>query len=333
LNYVVCQLSKKRRPISASGLQSLHPAFADTALPENQLMKRVVTLLLAFVFLSYGNLAFPQTFRGIPMDQGFNQHSSPVFGGEWFVDLKDTFSDDSRDLQLRNSRVDDILIGFVPPTYPIPAAEAFGHWMGSQDYVVDTTNGKVKRLGSQTGEVVCNPWRVTPELGDYYLIELTAAVAEGESVRLGYFGNVATYGTELGLLHSGLGQLVLDVTRGEGVDANTITWTVNSAMLDNPISNVLNITSPGELRLQLGWNEDDNLFDAWLESAEGNSQLSAGALNGALDVFGVGMELTGSVSHVSNFVAAVPEPNSILLVAIGGLVLINTARRARFTNN
>lgn len=293
-------------------------------------MKRILALMLAFTVLCISNSTLAQTFRGIELDQGFNQHSSPVFGGDWFVDLKDTFSGAGRATQLSHSHVDDIIIGFVPPTLPVPTEpDEFGRWMGSDSYMVDAANGTVQRQDSQSIEVACIPWRVTPELGDYYLVELTSVVAEGESVRLAYFGDVSVHGTDSGLLGNGLGQLVLDVTRGEGVDAGVISWTVDSPNLLNPISSSLNVNVNDELRLQLGWNDDNNLYDAWIETANGNQQLASGSLINPIDVFGVGMELSGEHSQVSNFIAAVPEPSGNVLVLLSVFMLVVSSRTNR----
>ena len=293
------------------------------------LMNRAVALT-SFVLISIGAVVKPlngqETFRGIELDQTFNRHFSQAFGDNWFIDLTDTFSNTSRPLQLAGSQVDAINIGFVPPAEGSSAPADFGRWMGSTDYVVDSSgSGSVSRQTANGVGVTCIPWRVTPELGDFYLIEMNSFVAEGESVRLGYFGDVTVLGNSEGLAGD-LGQLVLDVTRGAGTDADAYTWTIDSPQLANPISDVFNFTGD-DLRLQLGWNENEDKFDAWIESADGDLHLAYGTLDGAIDVVGVGLELTGTGSRVNNFIAAVPEPAGASLVVLGLLAIVGYARR------
>ncbi len=294
-------------------------------------MYRVVALT-CFVLISIGAVAKPlnaqETFRGIELDQTFNRHFSQAFGDNWFIDLTDTFSNTSRPTQLEGSQVDAINIGFVPPSDGNPALSEFGRWMGSTDYVVDSGGfGSVSRQTANGVGVTCIPWRVTPELGDFYLIEMDSVVAEGESVRLGYFGDVNVLGNSDGLAGD-LGQLVLDVTRGEGANADAYTWTIDSPQLDNPISDVFNFTGD-DLRLQLGWNENEDKFDAWIESTDGDHHLAYGTLGGAIDVFGVGLELNGTGSRVNNFIAAVPEPAGASLIILGLLAVVGYARRVK----
>ncbi|MFC1759520.1 hypothetical protein ACFL2H_12265 [Planctomycetota bacterium] len=294
-------------------------------------MSRVVvqvSLILMVIGVTGGRINGQETFRGIQLDQTYNRHFSHAFGDHWFIDLADTFSDAARPEQLADSYVDGISIGFVPPTSGDPHVSEFGRWMGSTDYVVDTSNSGT--VGRQTGDgvgVTCIPWRVTPELGDFYLIEMTSVVAEGESVRLGYFGDVNVLGSSEGLVGD-LGQLVLDVTRGEGAAADSYAWTIDSPKLASPISDTFDFTGE-DLRLQLGWNENEDKFDAWIESNDGDLHLAYGSLDGAIDVVGVGLELTGTGSRVQNFITAVPEPAGMPLFILGLLAIVAANRRMK----
>ena len=291
----------------------------------NQVTPVKSSIIVACITIAGANAIGQETFRGIELDQTFNQHFSNPFMDNWFIDLMDNFVETPRANQLAGSHVDTISIGFVPPSGDNPTATEFGRWMGSDDYVVDTSNGgSVARTSSSGIAVACIPWRVTPELGDFYLIEMTANVAEGETVRLGYFGDVNVLGSENGLAGD-LGQLVLGVTRGAGDSADEFTWNVDSPQLDNPFSDTFTFDG-SELRLQLGWNEDEDRFDAWLGTTDGEMQLAYGTLGGAIDVIGVGLEMTGNQSNVSNFIAAVPEPTCWPLALVGLLALMKAAR-------
>ena len=173
---------------------------------------------------------------------------------------------------------------------------------------------------------MCLPWRVTPELGDFYLIELTAVVAEGESTRLGYFGDLGTHSPAGGLLDSGLGQLVLDVKRGRGDSADQLSWTVGwDAEGGASVSGAINSNQGAELALQLGWNENTDAFEAWID----DRQLISGDMGTSIDVHGVGFELTGTESRVTGMLAAVPEPASIFMGVVT-LVLLLLAKRRDF---
>ncbi|MCA9212965.1 MAG: hypothetical protein KDB27_07870 [Planctomycetales bacterium] len=285
------------------------------------------TLFLSLSIAALSTHANAQaTFNGIELDQTFNRHDSPAFGTHWFIDLEDNFSEPTRAADLSGSLVDTISMGFV-----LPAGDDLtnaGRWMPSTDYFVDSSNGgSISRQAATSIEVTCIPWRITPELGDLYLIEMTSAIAEGELIRLGYFGNVNELGTDQGLTGD-LAQLVLEVRRGEGATANEYSWTIDSPMLSSAVSDSFTLTPESDLRLQLGWNENTAEFDAWIESVEGENHLATGDLEGDLDVFGIGLELTGTGSTVSNFIAAVPEPANISIV-ITALISIAVFRRKR----
>ena len=99
---------------------------------------------------------------------------------------------------------------------PLPGglADLHGRWMASDDSYVTTTlnGGSVQRNTADGRAVACLPWRVWSGLGDSYYLEMSAIVATGETVSLGYFGD-PVFGSALGL-DGRLGQLVLNVSRG-----------------------------------------------------------------------------------------------------------------------
>lgn len=164
-------------------------------------------LILVVVVLQPYIVTANDEFRGLQKDQGSNRHPSSVMGLDdlWFIDFSDKFTSyselpvgtdavsRSEGSPLTGTYVDDLRIGFVPPiadvaTGPLTgdAAQDAGRWMGAANYVVSPDYGGSVRLSDAESGAVCFPWRVTPELGDFYLIELSAIVAEGESTRLGY---------------------------------------------------------------------------------------------------------------------------------------------------
>ncbi len=304
-------------------------------------------LVFAVVALHPFAVAAQTQFRGLQKDQGSNLHSSPVMGldGRWFIDFNEGFTSYSNLLvgtdeftrsygsALKDTYVDGLRIGFVPPFANVPlgplegaAAQQAGRWMGAEGYVMSPDLGGSVRLASdqEGAAVTCVPWRVTPELGDFYLIELTAVVAEGESTRLGYFGDLGTHSPAGGLLESGLGQLVLDVTRGIGYASDQLSWTVGwDAEGGASVSGAINSDQGAELALQLGWNEDTNEFDAWID----DHRLVSGDMGTSIDVHGVGFELTGTESRVTGMLAAIPEPTSIYMGVVTFVLLLLAKRR------
>jgi hypothetical protein len=293
-------------------------------------------------------------FRGIPLDQGpENLLNSPTFVniGEEFpyhrsipysIDITDDFN---RDGVLPGSDADGWQVGFVAPALGVPDgyltgqdAEDHGRWMSGDTSEYVTTpegGGRVQRATGDGVSVTCLPWVFERDLGDHYLLEMGANVAEGESVSLGYFGDINTFGAAQGLAGQ-LGQLVLGIERGTGEDAEELTWSVAWDMDGNRerLTATLNEHVPvgEEVKLQLGWfddNNDDDLFDAWLETPNGQTRLVQGNMSTGIDVFGVGFEFSGTGSYGTSFIAAVPEPTTGALLMFGIMGLLVTSRRRR----
>lgn len=280
------------------------------------------------------------SFRGVltdvVSDEGTsNRYFAPVFQrhSPWYIDVQDSFG---REGLLLDGVADTWRNGFVPPFANVPrgpltgsAAELAGRWMGHT--LFETRNGKVGRVESDKVAVACIPWRVTQDLGDDYLLSMTAFVAQGETVRLGYFGDVATFGTAEGLSGQ-LGQLVLDVSRGEGDDAEQIVWSVAWDMNGNRQTFTSTTTAPvdEELTMQLGWLDDNktnnDLFDAWIVTSEGPDHLLAGNMFTAIEVFGAGFQMSGEGSYIRELIAAVPEPNTGVMLTLGSLLAFRRRR-------
>ena len=297
-------------------------------------------LALAFAATGYGQTGNHE-FRGIPLNEGtrldsdaFNRVNTP-----YWIDISDDFN---RDGLLGLSEADGDQVGFIPPTGfddapdgPLTgdAADAHGRWMPEQgDYITSSANGgRVQRSTNNGHEVACLPWHVIAGLGDRYMIEMDAVVAAGESVTLGYFGDITQTGSALGL-NGELGQLILEIER-EIANPEEITWTVEWDFNGNRQRVVSSTTAAvdDELRLQLAWEDlegsGNDLFDAWLETSSGNQRLAMGNMGVEIDVFGAGFEIEGLNSYVTGFAAAVPEPStstttvaSLLSVGLLGLL-------------
>lgn len=290
------------------------------------------------------------TFRGIDKDVA-REISSPVFdfkddGLHYHVDVFDDF-DRTGDLF---ESIADEAIGFVPPTEDLkevapeyfPSDSGLGVWMADNG---QTTHGGHVAGGS--GNPNCISWRVTPDLGNFYLLEMTANVAVGETVKLAYFGETTTENLSAGL-DGGLGQLVMSITRP---NATAIDWALGWEQGTGRASTVGSLSSTAadlddEIRLQLGWmdNASDglgDLFDPWLEtSALGNIALlgtqeqraTASHMLSTIDVYGFGFQIDGSASQINSITAAIPEPNSALPVAMGLLAVVPIVRRRRTGN-
>jgi hypothetical protein len=283
------------------------------------------------------------TFRGVLTDitneQGeSNRYFAPIFNrtSPWYIDNEDSFEREGR---LIDGIADVWRNGFVAPFEGVPrgpltgrAKELSGQWMGSELY--ETRGGRVRRVEGEGRAVACIPWRITPDLGDDYLLSMDAYVAEGESVTLGYFGNVQTFGTAEGLSNQ-LGQLTLDLERGEGRNAEEITWTVAWDMNGSKQVFTSTTTAPvgEELTMQLGWIDDnvtqDDLFDATIVTSQGRRRLIRGNMFTAIEVFGFGFEMNGTNSYVQHLVAAVPEPNTALLLCFGSALTAQRLRRKK----
>lgn len=318
-------------------------------------MNRVLAVLAAFVMIGTSALQAELMFRGLPLFQQDNALISRALDRPiaFASDVVDEFN---RAGQIRDSEVDGLQIGFVPPVEGVPdgpltgsALDAHGRWMSGASAGLELQNGSVRRTVSNGISTACLPWRVMAGLGDDYLIEMTANVAAGEQVRLGYFGNIQTFGALQGLAGR-LGQLVLGIERGSDTDNDptfnsenlkwTVSWDVNGTRLS--LRGEASAPVGEDLRIQLGWKDDnrtgDDTFDAWLGTSSSNRRLAAGNLGtnltNAIEVFGIGFEMLGTVagineSWIGNFVGAVPEPNSAGLMIAAATLLLSRRKRGQ----
>ncbi len=279
-------------------------------------------------------------FRGIPQEQPnaagvSNRFSSPLLGGrDFYADVEDLFSESGRGDRLLGTRADTRIVGLVAPFDGVPngpltgnAAEAAGQWLGDSDYVI--SDGRVQRSTGEGIAVTRLPWRVTERLGDDYLLEMSAVVAAGETARLGYYGDLDSLGTA-----GEFGELVMGIER---IDATQLRWSVAWNMDDGSRQEFSSfLTTPDgspseEIKLQLGWTDmfgrNNDLFDAWLETSAGNTQLLSGNMATEIDVHSAGFELTGLESYVTGFRTAVPEPGTVCLAIIGLIGTLALRRR------
>lgn len=304
--------------------------------------------LVAIIAASLSANAMGQTFRGIPIPTNGNSISSPTSYAPMYSDFTDSFA---RDGLLGNTVVDGFRTGYVPP-YEFDAkgnsvpdgpltgetARLAGRWMpiDGSEYVTSSLNGGfVQRASDEGRAVACLPWRVYPELGQGYLLEMSAVVAEGETVSLAYFGDVNAFGADNGL-DGQLGQLVLGISRGleaEGTEDQlswSIAWDDNGSRQEFSGTSIASMLGE-EVRMQLRWddlrNSGNDLFDAWIETSNGNQRLLEGQMGTEIDVFGAGFEISGTDSRITGFVSAVPEPSSILTGLFGLLLLGMRFRR------
>ncbi len=298
---------------------------------------------VAAILTLAGSSQADTTFRGIIRDQGNNLLFSDLVnrltdtGNPYYIDISDDFA---RGGDLNFSEVDGLQIGFVPPYSNVPlgplsgaAAEQHGRWQTLQGELMTTAdNGGWARSSTGAGPAVAAlPWRVDPGLGDYYLIEMSAKVAAGESVSLGYLGDIDTLSATEGLAGQ-LGQLVLGIERGVDENAEQVVWTVSWVDGDSKqsFSNTATVATDEVLNLQLGWLDrgSDDLFDAWLGTSTANTRLFGGNMNTSIDVHAVGFDLLGTQSMAGSFTSAVPEPTGPLM-ALWGLATALLAMRRR----
>lgn len=301
-------------------------------------------MALMSLFLMGSGWASDWRFRGIPLDQGTNRLDSGAFDRTdmpYWIDIRDSFH---RDGLLGLSEADGEQVGFVPPVVdePVPdgpltgdAAAAHGRWMPEQgDYVTSIADGGSVRRSTNIGPAVaCLPWHVIAGLGDRYLIEMDAVVAVGESVTLGYFGDITQTGSAQGL-NGDLGALILEIERPH-TSPDEVIWTVEWDLNGNRqrLSSTTAAAIDDEMRLQLAWEDlaasGNDLFDAWLETSSGNRRLAQGNMATEIDVFGAGFEIEGLGSYVTSFAAAVPEPATGSLLCIGLLGWMRPKRQQR----
>ena len=277
-------------------------------------------------------------FRGVVKDQGGNvidkaNGSNAMNGRTWYVDVQDNF--DSRSGALAGSEADTWQVGFVPPTDtrnseglnaqgPLSGvlADEHGRWVGDGSYLVE--GGQVRLSDDASDNAVATlPWRVAPDLGDDYLVEANMTVAAGESGIIGFTGDAANTN---GLMDGEYGQLALQVSRSSS-DPTEVSWQVNWDVDEAPGFKTEGdvITVPeGEIRLQLAWNEVMNTFDAWLD----NTQLSQGTLGqSGISVHALAFQLVGGGSRINSAIGAIPEPSSMVLMAVGLIGLLGYRNR------
>ncbi len=291
----------------------------------------MLTVLLSFA--SYG-LA-DTTFRGIALDQGGNRMDSQIFDRlkPLWMDVEDNFS---RTGQLDGSEADTWQVGFVAPQIGLPVgplqgqyAEAHGRWNASDYYV----NGSgVERVTGAGLAIATTPWQI--ELGRFYNLEATANVAAGETISIGFLGDV-DHGSPSDLLTSTLGQLVLGITRGSGLDQDQLSWTI--AWDDNGIRKsahgVTTAAIDRELTLQLGWDDSalgaagDDTFDAWIDDGTTNKRLLSDSMGNAISVQAIGFQIDGLNTTLGSFTSAVPEPATGLMGLFGIIATIAASRR------
>ncbi|MDA0657376.1 MAG: hypothetical protein O2931_03590 [Planctomycetota bacterium] len=312
--------------------------------------------VLSMCFLCvFSALATAQsTFRGIQLDQGNNLIYEPVLDRvhPWFVDVVENFTTYtnqtfegqifSRNLSdtLAGTYVDGLRIGFVPPTEGLPdgpltgtAAESVGRWMsgGSPQYTMDSAHsGSTDRTSDGSVALACINWRVTPGLGNAYLLEMGVDLAEGESATVGYFGDIGVHGNSLSLLAGPLGQLAFGVERGTGGNSTRYDWTISwwEGTTQQTDTGSVFLTTSDPVTLQLGWEDGANhRYDAWIETTAASFRIWQDTMQDPIDVFGIGFELSGTQSKITEFVAAVPEPPMSLFATGAGLLLAIFRRR------
>ena len=291
-------------------------------------------LLSSLVMLSSANAQDSWQFRGVDRSQLNSEGIPNQFSAEplnrqlrdFYTDLEDSFH---RSGPLAGSRTDTHTAQLVAPFAGVPrgtltglALENHGLWSGG-DYFVD--NGRIS--GSGTASL---GWFVDEGLGDDYLLEMSAVIAEGGTARFGYLGEANSSRP----LNSDLAELGMSITR---VSATELEWSVSWNMDDGSrqdFSSTLTTqtdTTDEAIRLQLGWEDvaasNNDLFDAWIETSEGNSRLLAGNMATSIDVQAIGLELEGEGVFATNFRAAVPEPTSLGLAFIAFIGLLGTRRR------
>jgi hypothetical protein len=293
----------------------------------------LIALSMMIFLVAISNVEAGTTFRGIDKLQ-FNQISganndlvSPVLDRAipFHIDVFDGFG---RSGDLNNTRDvsgEGFHVSFVPTSENVAVGEvdtAAGIWSADLDY--QTNNGTLSRTAGSTQALASVPWRVTPGLGDDYLVAADVVVADGSSVSLAYLG--AGTGSDL---DSAIGQLVVELTR----TGDTINYVVDWFSANNAGGSVRPHSEPASLlaadlaagvKVELGWKDMANgqdVFDLYVASSEAAGRVS-GSMGLAIDVHGVGLELTDAASYFDSFTAAVPEPTSGVLMALGMLSLL-----------
>lgn len=299
----------------------------------------VLTVLLSsLAMFSTADAAWK--FRGVDRLQ-FNSEgtSNKVFAEplnrqdkDYYVDIEDKFE---RIGDLSGSYVDTHRSQLIPSTMDhapglLSGAALARHGLWSADGY-STSNGRLVG-NSATPGLASIAWAVAPGVGDDYLLEMSAVIAEGGTARFGYLGEQNSSRS----INSDLAELGMSITRLSGTQLEwSVSWNMDDGTRQD-FSSTLQTqtdTTGEEVRLQLGWEDiaasNNDLFDAWIETSEGASRLLAGNMATSIDVEAVGLELEGEGVFVTNFRAAVPEPTSLGLAFIALIGLLSTRRRVR----
>lgn len=307
-----------------------------------------LALLAALSGLSHADIAMAAggDFRGIPLGPA---NFGNTLRTEWWIDQEDPFFGHTAFLPIVGTKVNGISRGLVAPYEndpntgnPVPlgpltgdALAVSGRWMGSSDYLYNGVGSVFRNSSNDDTQVVCLPWRITPGLGDQYLIASDVLIAAGESFRMSFMGDFGTFGNADGLMNGGFGQLTAEFTRGTGAQSGFVFTTVAWHDEVNGVQTVTTNFNSAEndiLNLQLGWSDVADDFDLVLGDGFGpglDRPILSGQLMNPIDVFGIGFQLSGPNSEVSNFLAAVPEPSTYALMGIGLVGLIGVGYRQR----
>lgn len=301
-----------------------------------------LALLLSQLILINGATAADEPgqwyFRGIDRVQfnsagDSNVFPTPVLNREtMFADVEDKFD---RTGMLDNTLADTHINQFITTKDrdvepgPLPEAEAYfaGRWFS--DTLV--TSSKKVSTGAASRGYAYQHWSVGEGVGDDYLVEVSAMVESGDTALVGFLGDPEAGNYDS--IDSALGELTASMTR---IDGMNIEWAVSWNMDDGTrqtFSSILttpNDTTGEDLKLQLGWKDtvnQDDLFNAWLETSTGNTELLSGNMATRIDVRSLGIELQGEESHISHFRVAVPEPSSFGLGMLGLLGVLSLRPR------
>ena len=318
--------------------------------------QQFVMLCAVMIVASSGGKALGQDsgqFRGIDKLQtngaNNNNYNSIILDrssdNPYHIDQQDTFSGQTGNLV--GSSSDTWNVGFVPVNTTVPEGMGaaawnaagntprFGEWQGNEGYQVnsghasyDPSSDPGANDNDDLEAFTCLPWRVTPGLGDSYVIAMDAYIAEGETAVLSYMGQDAQ-------ANPTLDEMSIHLTRGTGALSNIVTWT--SWWNDEEQGSPRIITAPNEeLSLELGWmdNADGNdLFDVFLNGSRISGLTDATTMNTtietAVDIFGVGFAFSGSNSYANSFTSMVPEPSSALLMIIAVVGFAGFGKRQR----